>query len=763
MKKVITILLIIFYCFNTYAQNVGIGTSSPLARLHVTDSGVLFSATGYIPGIQGLPSLQGQGRRLMWYPDKAAFRVGYVNDANWNKDSIGDFSFASGFDAMAKGISSIAMGNFPTASGDNSTAIGYYSLASGNLSTALGVQTKASGNQSTALGSQTTASGINSTALGYATTASGNYSYATGYGSTALGEFSTVLGVFTKAGGSGSTAMGGSTIAKGYRSTVLGMFNDSILTTDETGISPTTPLFIVGNGNGNTTRRNAMTVLKNGNTGIGTSAPLSRLHVTDSAVLFSAAGNIPVTPGLPPLQGPGRRMMWYPDKAAFRAGYVSATNWDNVSIGNYSIALGNDNVAYGSASIAMGANTGAIGNFSIAMGSSTVASGTSSIAMGHSTQASANYATAMGYNSIASGWYSTAMGENTIAKSGFETVLGRWNSDYTPSSTSGWIGSDRLFTIGNGTSTSTRSDAIVILKNGNTGIGNASPRFPLSFNTANGDKISLYDDGNPSQLNFGIGIFSSQLLQIHSATSGDDIAFGTGNSSNFIEHMRIKGGGRVGIGTTTPATQLEVIGPASATPVTLVIGNRNAFGPAALEFVSDYGLVNQWRPGYIRSNDMGGFTGSLEFHTNIAGNLLASIKGFEIKNGSAYTSTGTLLSWSDARLKNNITAFTDGLNVINKINPVQFYYNADAPFVTDHQQVGVIAQDLEKIAPYMIEKSKQDGYDDLRSVNNQAYTFILINAVKEQQQEIGKQQQQIENQQKQIDDLKKLVEQLLKK
>ena len=87
---------------------------------------------------------------------------------------------------------------------------------------------------------------------------------------------------------------------------------------------------------------------------------------------------------------------------------------------------------------------------------------------------------------------------------------------------------------------------------------------------------------------------------------------------------------------------------------------------------------------------------------------------------------------------------------------MQFYYNADAPFKTDQQQVGVVAQDLEKIAPYMIEKNKQNGYDDLRSVNNQAYTFLLINAVKEQQQ-------QIEKQQKQIDELKKLVEQLLKK
>jgi len=226
----------------------------------------------------------------------------------------------------------------------------------------------------------------------------------------------------------------------------------------------------------------------------------------------------------------------------------------------------------------------------------------------------------------------------------------------------------------------------------------------------------------------------------------------------------------VGIGTSKPAKKLEVVGPASQTPVTLVIGNRGGFGPAALEFVSDYAGPNQWRPGFIRSNDLGGFAGSLEFFTNGTGpaNLYGSLKGFEVRNGSALTATGSVGSYSDVRLKNNITAFTDGLNVIRKINPVLFYYNADAPFKTDRQQVGVIAQELEKIAPYMIEKNTANGYTDLRTVNNQAYTFLLINAIKEQQSQIESQQNKINKQESdleklraQVSELKKLVEQIL--
>jgi len=278
---------------------------------------------------------------------------------------------------------------------------------------------------------------------------------------------------------------------------------------------------------------------------------------------------------------------------------------------------------------------------------------------------------------------------------------------------------------------------------GNIGIGNNTPSVPLSFANATGPKISLFSSGINTQ--YGIGV-QGGLLQVYADLATSDIAFGSGGSNSFTERMRIKGNGNTGIGTINPIKQLEVIGAASATPVALVIGNRGGFGPAALEFVSDYGLTNQWRPGYIKNNDLGGFTGALEFYTNGTGpgNLYGNVKGFEIRNGTALTATGAVGSYSDERLKNTITAFTDGLNVINKINPVQFYYNIDAPFKTAQQQTGIIAQELEKAAPYMVEKNKQNGYDDLRSVNNQAYTYLLINAVKELSKQNADLQKRIE-------------------
>ncbi len=93
----------------------------------------------------------------------------------------------------------------------------------------------------------------------------GLFSTAFGNSTIARGENSIATGYFSSAGGSNSSASGNSTVAKNYASTVVGMFNDSLLVADETVVTPTSALLIVGNGNDNNNRSNAMLVRKNGN------------------------------------------------------------------------------------------------------------------------------------------------------------------------------------------------------------------------------------------------------------------------------------------------------------------------------------------------------------------------------------------------------------------------------------------------------------------------------------------------------------------
>jgi hypothetical protein len=97
--------------------------------------------------------------------------------------------------------------------------------------------------------------------------------------------------------------------------------------------------------------------------------------------------------------------------------------------------------------------------------------------------------------------------------------------------------------------------------NGNVGIGQSAPAFPLSFASTTGDKISLF---GPSGANYGFGI-QSDLLQIRTPTSTGNVAFGYGTWAGMTETMRIGGDGNVGIGTKSPASKLSISDGASDT------------------------------------------------------------------------------------------------------------------------------------------------------------------------------------------------------
>ncbi|MHB8579984.1 MAG: tail fiber domain-containing protein [Ignavibacteriaceae bacterium] len=150
-------------------------------------------------------------------------------------------------------------------------------------------------------------------------------------------------------------------------------------------------------------------VQSDGSIGVDTSTTLGSLTVNGNNGII-ATGTYGSGTALS--LGAGTRMMWYPQKAAFRVGGVPGSQWDDSNIGPYSIASGGGTTASGFYSNAMGYNTTASGNSSTAMGSGTTASGFYSTAMGFGTTASGSSSTAMGYGTTASGYYSTAMGIN---------------------------------------------------------------------------------------------------------------------------------------------------------------------------------------------------------------------------------------------------------------------------------------------------------------------------------------------------------------
>jgi hypothetical protein len=382
---------------------------------------------------------------------------------------------------------------------------------------------------------------------GYETEASGFASTSFGNGSRALGVYSFATGNNTKAGGALSFASGNGTNARSYISTVVGSYNDSIITSSPGSWQNSDPIFIIGNGFDEANRRNAMIVLKNGKTGIGTNSPKARLHVADSSVVFSATGFVPDNQGTPPVSGSGRRMMWYPDKAAFRVGFVSGVQWDKDYIGDFSFAAGHNSRASGASSNAMGYASEASGAYSNAWGYASVASGGASTACGQFTNASGISSTALGDGTEASGDLSTSMGYFTDARPYLSLAIGRFNDTIIGSSKDSWILNDPLFMIGNGSSHVSRKNAMVVLKNGNTGIGTSTPATSLHIkhssdnaggltleNTVDGNKWRLYSAFGDDNLTF-FNNANTEIADIDDATG----VFSALSDSRFKKNIEI--------------------------------------------------------------------------------------------------------------------------------------------------------------------------------------------------------------------------------
>jgi hypothetical protein len=108
---------------------------------------------------------------------------------------------------------------------------------------------------------------------------------------------------------------------------------------------------------------------------------LFRVNVNGTA-FFGGTYNSGATDGAP-VGGAGTRMFWYPGKAAFRAGAVNGTQWDDANIGLYSTAFGSDVRALGDNAIAVGNRAVAANTGTIAMGEDVTATGANSVVLGY--------------------------------------------------------------------------------------------------------------------------------------------------------------------------------------------------------------------------------------------------------------------------------------------------------------------------------------------------------------------------------------------
>ncbi len=167
-----------------------------------------------------------------------------------------------GGDTKASGNRAVAIGIGTTANGAEAFAMGDGTEASGSRAAALGNKTMASNRSAVSMGENSQASGIASIAMGTSTTASGRNAVAMGKGTSADAKMAVAMGNETEVSGWHSVAMNGNTTAQAKNSLVIGRWNT--ISGSESQWNPDDPLFVAGNGNGDTDRSNALLLKKNG-------------------------------------------------------------------------------------------------------------------------------------------------------------------------------------------------------------------------------------------------------------------------------------------------------------------------------------------------------------------------------------------------------------------------------------------------------------------------------------------------------------------
>jgi hypothetical protein len=178
-----------------------------------------------------------------------------------------------------------------------------------------------------------------------------------------------------------------------------------------------------------------------------------------------------------------------------------------------------------------------------------------------------------------------------------------------------------------------------------------------------------------------------------------------GFCTNTSERMRISSSGNVGIGITSPAAKLHVNGQARAS--SLITSNGNQITSAGYQGTA--GLLIKHAASSTSTNDQK----MIEFRHASYG-LVGSI--LSDGSGTSYNTT------SDERLKENIQDANDAGSKIDDIQIRQFDWKDSG----EHQDYGVIAQELQAVAPEAV----SEGYteDDMMSVD---YSKLVPTLIKE--------------------------------
>jgi hypothetical protein len=378
------------------------------------------------------------------------------------------------------------------------------------------------------------------------------------------------------------------------------------------------------------------------------------------------------------------------------------------------VAMGED-AQSGNVGFAFGSNVYAT-HQGFAFGNGVEARGVQSVAIGNGAQATGQYTTAIGTQVEASYDYAIAIGHDAHATTTDAMAFGRF----------AYATGESALAI-NGTASGSYSSSF-----GGDATGLASLSFrgdaaaDYSISMCRYGLANSYSGMVIGQFNYPSHLFPQTALSASTAL----FAVGNGTGLNLSERSNafvVTNGGNVAIGTTntSPDDRLVINGP-SGTTINL--------------------QANGVETGYLQlsSNDIRMGT----YASNPTGNIILRSNGsnqFTIFPSGNATLAGSLSQNSDARYKENIKPIDNALDKLMQLNGYEYNWKPELKKDTA-VQIGLIAQNVEKVFPQLV-TTNQEG---MKSVAYQNLVAVLIESVKEQQQQISKQQEE-------INELKKVI------